>query len=361
MTNSPNGGQSSKPSTSNGGSTLLTSTDSTAPSNSGGNSSNASTGGSTTASPQGGTSSNNSADGGSSNATSEGGSSTGSTATGHGGTNSTGVGDGGTATVTRGGASRGGTNGSSAKGGSGGAKTGSGGKASVAGAASVAHAGSVAAGSTCGNSEKDGDETDVDCGGSCAPTSRCAVGAACVFAKDCASTSCPAKVCVAPTVIVKTQGCTSTSTTCTAVAGSLQSKVQVLNVGTSALSLKGLEIRYYFTDEVATTPVIEVFDKSIATFDISVVAMPTPTATADHYVKVVYSAGSIVADLDRKCDRGSTNMDCADFTFSLHTADYQGSYDPTNDYSFIPSSSIINNGNITVHQGTEIIWGTPPS
>jgi hypothetical protein len=320
-------------------------------SNAQGGSSNASTGSAST----------NPANGGSSNATQAGGSS--STAAHSGGTAQSSDGDGGTTTGTaKGGAAKGGATGSGTKTGTGGAKTsGAGGKSGVAGAISIAHAGSVAAGSTCGNSEKDGDETDVDCGGSCAPAARCAVGQACVTAKDCTTTTCLSKACAAPIVVVKTSGCAGGTATCTAPAGSLQAKIQVLNVSSSSLNLKGLEIRFYFTDEVGTTPVVEIFDKSISTFTLTVEPMTTPTATATHYVKAVYSAGAIVPDLNRICDRGDTNMDCADFTFSLHTKDYQGSYDPSNDYSFIPSQSVINNGNITVHQGTEIIWGTPPS
>lgn len=46
--------------------------------------------------------------------------------------------------------------------------------------------------STCGDQKKDGDETDVDCGGSCAP---CNDGQACVLESDCASQRCSAGVC----------------------------------------------------------------------------------------------------------------------------------------------------------------------
>jgi len=46
--------------------------------------------------------------------------------------------------------------------------------------------------STCGDGKKDGDETDVDCGGSCA---KCNDGQACVLESDCASQRCSASVC----------------------------------------------------------------------------------------------------------------------------------------------------------------------
>jgi hypothetical protein len=45
----------------------------------------------------------------------------------------------------------------------------------------------------CSDGIKDGDETDVDCGGECAP---CANGKACEASRDCASGSCPDHVCM---------------------------------------------------------------------------------------------------------------------------------------------------------------------
>jgi hypothetical protein len=46
--------------------------------------------------------------------------------------------------------------------------------------------------STCGNGKRDGDETDVDCGGSCAP---CNDGQTCALESDCASQRCSGGVC----------------------------------------------------------------------------------------------------------------------------------------------------------------------
>jgi hypothetical protein len=244
---------------------------------------------------------------------------------------------------------------------SGGRSSATGGKAATGGASWQNVAGANGAGSTCGNSTLDGDETDVDCGGSCAPLARCGAGMACKIGRDCTTSSCRASVCEAPIVIVKNAGCVGASATCPATASTLQAKVQVLNVGTAALSLKGMEVRYYYTDEASTsgTPTVEVYDKSIDTFTIALKAMTTPVSKADHYVSIAYSAGSIIPDLNRVCDRGD-NADCAEVTFAIHTANYTGSYDPSNDYSFVPSTSVGNNGNITVYQDGTLIWGTAP-
>jgi hypothetical protein len=308
----------------------------------------------------GGASSSGSADGGTPNGgVGNGGSANGGTLTSEGGTSATNggvsTGKGGTSTGKAGSPSKGGAA-------QGGAKNGGAAGKSAAGGSSTGQAGAVAAGSTCGNATQDGDETDIDCGGSCAPSYRCGVGAACTDGSDCTTSSCIAKVCTEPTVVVKNAGCVGSSTNCPSVGSTLQAKIQMINVGTASLSLKGVEIRYYFTDENSASgaPVIEVYDKSITTYDISIVAMTTATATADKYVKIAYTAGSIDPDLNRVCER-SNPPDCADITFAIHSANYQGNYDPSNDYSFVPSPALVNNSQITVHQGGSVIWGTPPS
>src|SRR5690348_5063006 len=46
---------------------------------------------------------------------------------------------------------------------------------------------------SCNDGKKDGDETDVDCGGSCAP---CATGKTCAKSSDCASAACLNNMCI---------------------------------------------------------------------------------------------------------------------------------------------------------------------
>lgn len=306
---------------------------------------------------------NSSADGGTSGGATDGGASAGGTSNavtnggaviGNGGSNIGG------ASTANGGVAQAGNaaNGGSAQAGSVGA---TGGKATGVAGSNTSQAGTGPTVDTCGNSVQDGDETGVDCGGSCAPAKRCAIDSSCVVARDCTTTTCLSGKCAAPIVVAKTSQCDA-SNGCPGTGNALKTRIKVLNVGTSNLDLKGLEVRYYFTDEnsAAGTPVAEVYDKSISTFTISVVAMTTPTATADSYVRLLYSAGTLVPDLNRVCERGE-NTDCAEFDFSIHSNDWGGTpYDSTNDYSYIPSVSLINNGNITVQRGDEIIWGTPP-
>lgn len=43
---------------------------------------------------------------------------------------------------------------------------------------------------TCNDTVDNGDETDVDCGGSCAPAKKCANGKGCKIVADCSSGYC---------------------------------------------------------------------------------------------------------------------------------------------------------------------------
>jgi hypothetical protein len=68
--------------------------------------------------------------------------------------------------------------------------------AGAPGAAGAADAGAAGAGASCTDLQKNGEETDVDCGGrSCAP---CAAGAACAMGTDCQSAICTNVTCQAP-------------------------------------------------------------------------------------------------------------------------------------------------------------------
>ncbi len=64
---------------------------------------------------------------------------------------------------------------------------------------------------SCMNGSKDGDETDVDCGGSCIP---CTDGKACVAPTDCTNANCNASVCAAPSCTDKIQNGSETAVDC---------------------------------------------------------------------------------------------------------------------------------------------------
>lgn len=209
-----------------------------------------------------------------------------------------------------------------------------------------------------------GTETDVDCGGGCAPAKRCANGLACNVGADCTSSSCVDGICTAAALIVKNAGCSSETDCPPAASQTCNVRVGMLNTSSAAIPLDGVEIRYYFTSEFESDVVVEVDDKSITTFTASVEAMTTPVAKADSYVSILYTGGTLATDSDGKCTRSET-PDCAEASFRVHQSDYAGSCDPSNDYSFIPffaaqPEEFINNNKIVVMRDGQAVWGTEP-
>lgn len=225
------------------------------------------------------------------------------------------------------------------------------------------------AGPGCSNAEKDAGETDVDCGGTCAPARRCEAGQGCATALDCYSSSCIDSVCKDPTVIIKNAGCigTTATTKCPTPAQDMRVRIQMMNVTSKTLDVDGYEMRYYFTDETAPDPGAEarVDDKSLNTtnYSVSIVAMETPVPGADHYISVKLVKATIAPDVNRQCDRSADNTDCAELEMNVHAVNYaQIMMDPSNDYSFVPASGYVNNVKITVHNKSgQLVWGIPPS
>lgn len=76
----------------------------------------------------------------------------------------------------------------------------------------------VSAWATCADLAQNGDETDVDCGGSCSP---CADGLHCAIGADCISGSCTATVCDATATTTTTTTSTTTTTYPPAPGGSI--------------------------------------------------------------------------------------------------------------------------------------------
>jgi hypothetical protein len=206
---------------------------------------------------------------------------------------------------------------------------------------------------TCESGAMDGDETGVDCGGSCAPGSRCKVGDGCTVGADCLSSTCIALVCETPTLSVKYGGCINGTTTCPTTSNAITASIEIFNNQTTPADVTDLEIRYYFTDEATEADTVEIDHDELKSstglaVTTTVVAVTTPVVGVDHYISLVYPAGTIAPNT------GAT------ISFRLHTVDYQGILDPSNDYSFNPSPAPVSSGTITLYRGGELIWGTEP-
>ncbi len=126
----------------------------------------------------------------------------------------------------------------------------------------------------------------------------------------------------------------------------------IYNNGSSTQSLTELTVRYYFTADGSQTQAYNCDYAQVgcgflqATF----VAMPTPTATADHYMELSFTGGSIAA--------GSHSGEMQN---RFHDTNYQGTFMQSNDYSFDPSKTQYADwDHVTVYRNGTLIWGVEP-
>ncbi len=210
------------------------------------------------------------------------------------------------------------------------------------GGATVAEGGALAV--HCGDGEVSGDESDVDCGGSCAPELSCAVGQRCREASDCSTLFCSVESCATPTVKARFGGCTES---CDAADGGIKAYVMLVNSGAASLDLTGLEIRYYFTDETGAANLVNCYYLTISTVTTAVEPYGPATATADSTIVYTFSEGTLQAG-------GTAFVNC-----EIH-AESWAALDETNDYSYNDSDEALDTETITIWQNGALLWGVEP-
>jgi hypothetical protein len=129
---------------------------------------------------------------------------------------------------------------------------------------------------------------------------------------------------------------------------------EVVNNSTGSIPYTQITLRYYFT---ADTTVPYTFACAWAVVGCSnltggVVAMPTPTATADHYLQISFSAaaGSLAA-----------GANSGDLELRLYRSDWQN-VNQANDYSFNAADTAYTSwSHVTAYQNGNLVWGTEPN
>jgi hypothetical protein len=127
---------------------------------------------------------------------------------------------------------------------------------------------------------------------------------------------------------------------------------EIMNNGTSSQDLSALTLRYWYTADGSTS---QAYDCDYALVGCSVVqatfvAMPTPTATADHYMEVSFTGGSVMA--------GSGS---GEIQTRFHDTNYAVTFTQTNDYSFNGNDAAYAQWNqVTLYRSGTLVWGSEP-
>jgi hypothetical protein len=142
------------------------------------------------------------------------------------------------------------------------------------------------------------------------------------------------------------------SPTRSATTQQIQPYFEIVNNGTSAQDLSQLTLRYWYTADGSTS---QTFACDYALVDCGVVhatfvTMTAPTATADHYMEVSFSGGSVMA--------GSSS---GAIQTRFYDTNYAVTFSQTNDYSFNAGDTAYTQWNqVTLYRNGMLVWGVEP-
>jgi hypothetical protein len=143
--------------------------------------------------------------------------------------------------------------------------------------------------------------------------------------------------------------------------GTITLDLRIDNKTAQTVDTSTVTLRYWYQDEGLGTALI--LASNIVSIGYSnqgqvtsgvALANPSPVAGADHYLELAFT-GTLAAQGD-KATNDEFNIDV-----TLHTPNYAGAVDVTNDYSYDGGASLVYEQKITLHDHSgNVIWGTPP-
>jgi hypothetical protein len=131
----------------------------------------------------------------------------------------------------------------------------------------------------------------------------------------------------------------------------LKVTLQIVNTGSSSVALSQLSMRYWFTRDSASSisTVCDFATLGCGVITTAALADPQPTATADTYLQVGFTSGTLAAN--GKTGKIKVRASKADFS----------NFVQTNDYSFNAAfTSLTDWQNVTLYQNGVLVWGTEP-
>ena len=200
---------------------------------------------------------------------------------------------------------------------------------------------------------KNGSETDVDCGGSCAPATRCANGKMCAANSDCTSANCASLTCSA----LGCQTCWKVQYKNANPTGmqSSEQNFNIVSIGSTAVPLSELTIRYWFdTDSQPSTATPDCWWASINCTNTTrrIVAVTPPRVGATHYLEIgfVTSAPTL----------GVAPGQTGEIQTAFHY-DAWSTVNRTNDYSYDATKTNLTDWTrVTLYHNGNQVWGTEP-
>jgi len=143
-----------------------------------------------------------------------------------------------------------------------------------------------------------------------------------------------------------------------ATANAIQAETTINDVGPATVPLNELTLRYYFSNEIVGTPIIDIgfsglnpgFHNLVDSETKQVVAAPNPTFTADSYVEFGFTSGAGLI---------APNQSVI-IAWQLHGQNFP-SLTQSNDYSFDPTKTdAVPWERVVLLRGGNVIWGTLP-
>jgi hypothetical protein len=124
----------------------------------------------------------------------------------------------------------------------------------------------------------------------------------------------------------------------------------VTNTGSDSVPLNQVVLRYYFTADTTGGYVFACAWAVVGCSTVTghVVAMPTTTGTADHYLEIAFTSGTLAA-----------GASTGDLQLRLYRQDWQN-VNQANDYSFRAQGSYADSTAVTAYRSGTLAWGTPP-